>query len=122
MVALPSLVMRRRAGRSLKSAYRVRRKQWRRRMRRTFLIAFGVPFAVLFVLMTLVHGEPRVWVALLVGAWAGAGTIAWLSPPFYIERLETGRWGEEGTEKQLRKLRREGWVDVHDRTLNYGNL
>jgi hypothetical protein len=114
--------MRRKAGRSAKREYGVRLKQWQRRMRPRFLLAFLLPFTVLLALMLIAEGTPRVWIALLLGLWAGAGATMWLSPPWHIARLEVGSWGEEATEKKLKKLHQDGWFVVHDRQLGHGNL
>ena len=53
------------------------------------------------------------FIGFVFGMFVGAGLWASFSPPFHIERLQVGSWGEEWTEEELNKLRREGWFAVH---------
>ncbi len=110
------------AGASPMRQYRTMRKTWRKRIRRRLVSVGGLAFVVGVLPLQL-------WAMRHPGTFyvAGAALGAWISlivslsetAHDYIERWQTGAWGEQWTAKQLRPLQGEGWTILHDRRSSY---
>ncbi len=98
------------------------RKAWQRRMFRGWTAALVVLVMVLGFIGTLLPNEWKTMLlvfafALPVGWWGIQEALL----PDHIGRWRRGAWGEQMTASELKKLRREGWVDRHDVETGWGN-
>ena len=115
--------VRARAGASAVAQYEERKRAWRRKNRKVFLIAQLVVAAI--IVATVLAAWPHVWPWL--GGVASGGALALYlalreSPPPWIENYQVGALGEERTAKTLEPLLKRGWVVVHDLNRIKSNL
>ena len=104
------------AGASARRKHKELRAAWERRMfgrlrRWVWLVVYLV-----LVIAVLLPGTWRVvGVAVAVAMGVAWVAIRQFGAPDHIQRWERGAWGEEWTAKELRPLKKEGWVVRHDR-------
>jgi hypothetical protein len=106
----------RRAGTSARTEYERLKRDWRRRMRRQFLI-LGIVFGVItvsFWIAALVWPRLQFTSGLVSGALMGIFIAFRESPPGWIDQWLMGSMGEQWTDEQLRTLERKGWVVLRD--------
>lgn len=112
------------AGASAQVKYTSLTKAWRKRKRKLFVTLTAFCGSVFVLSVVGWH----LWTSLgfMFGLWAGAAMSFWLmareSPPAWIEQWQQGAFGEQATEKQLKKLEREGWMVLHDLPRGTGNV
>jgi hypothetical protein len=112
---------RHRAGRSADRIFRAARRGWRReiRLRLAFVVVTLGLFALPVWLFTPYGGFGA---GVVLGAVVSLAAWVWDQPPPFVENWRLGRDGERRTEKELRRLRSEGWFARHDLGSEYGNL
>ena len=98
--------------------YKSLSRAWRHRVfGRRFSFYFWLIFSLLLLLVVLARPSGR-W-SLLIGLGFGAAFAGWLLlpealVPARIFRWQLGAWGEQMTQSELKRLKREGWVVRHD--------
>jgi hypothetical protein len=115
--------VRARAGASVVRQYEERKRAWRRRNRKVFLVAELIVGVI--IAATLFAAWPHVWT--WVGGFVAGGALALYlalreSPPPWIQNYQVGALGEERTAKALEPLLKRGWVVVHDLNRIKSNL
>ncbi len=106
----------RRAGRSAREEYERLKRDWRRRMRKRFLL-LGAVFAaitILFWVLGAMWPKLEFTSGLVTGALMAIFIAVRESPPGWVDRWLTGAQGEQWTDEQLRKLEGRGWVILRD--------
>jgi hypothetical protein len=105
------------AGRSAKAIYDDRRKKWKRRNRKVFLLAVA-PIWLLAIAVFIAARPTSPW-DFIAGMSFGTAVVFTMMlgelAPSHIRNWELGAMGEQSTERQLRRLTRGGWHVVHDR-------
>ncbi|HRW18449.1 MAG TPA: nuclease-related domain-containing protein [Dermatophilaceae bacterium] len=114
----------RKAGGSAEAAYAQMRTEWLRRKRRFFaLVGLGLLAAAVVLNLLLVPlGGMWTWNAgLLTGILLALWMTARDSPPSAVENWLIGSWGEQRTERELRRLPPQ-WSVFHDIETEFGNI
>lgn len=112
------------AGRSARAKHRELTKSWHRRHRGVFLALGAIcGFVVLAAYLASRFWPGASWMLGFIGGMAVTFfTLAWLSPPGWIDNWEVGAWGEEATGRQLAKLDAAKWSVIHDVPTGRGNV
>ncbi len=112
------MLRRERAGRSAERRYKELVAAWQRRvLPRRFAFYFRTIYALLLLLAIVWHPGSRwsLFAGFVLGMIGGAAVVA---PdalmPAHIGRWQLGAWGEQNTQSELKKLKRDGWTIRHD--------
>jgi hypothetical protein len=93
-------------------------RSWRHRVfGRRFAFYFWTVFALLLVAVATQHAKP-LW-SIYASVALGAAAAFWLLAPEalmpgHIANWQRGFWGEQNTQSELKRLKREGWTVRHD--------
>jgi hypothetical protein len=105
-----------RAGRSAREEYERLKRDWRKRMRKRFVL-LGALFAAITILVWVLAA---IWPKLEFTSGLVSGALMAIfialreSPPGWVDQWLTGAQGEQWTDEQLRRLERRGWIILRD--------
>lgn len=108
------------AGRSADLIFRSARREWRRAIQLRLMLVV-VAFALLALPVSLFTPDGGFGAGLVLGIILGMAAWAWDQPPPFVERWPQGRDGERQTARELKELRRDGWIARHDLRSTHGN-